>query len=121
MISFVPEKAACSQILTRFQGFAESELLAARDRVQERSGVRVFERLRPKQTLDEKLAEDRLVDVKAKEGSQKTDEQTDRTERAENRTYFMEWMLMSVTERLDDSVFVDGYVALCEELVDGTK
>lgn len=26
---------------------------------------------------------------------------------------------MSVTEKIDDAVFVDGYVALCKELVNG--
>nr|POE88206.1 isoform c of uncharacterized protein [Quercus suber] len=113
IVSFVPEQANCSQILTCFCGFTDSELLAARDRVQAKTNIRVFERLRPKMTLDKKLADDR---ARISERGQSTRNLADRQGR-QDRTHFMEWMLMSITENIPSNVFVAGYNALCEELL----
>ncbi len=35
----------------------------------------------------------------------------------ESRRHSVEWAIISVTEKLDDQVFVDGYVAFCEALL----
>ncbi|KAK4541716.1 hypothetical protein LTR36_007425 [Oleoguttula mirabilis] len=109
VVSFVPGKATCCQIHTVFSGFTASELEQARDKVQAKSNVRVFERLRPKESLDEKM--------KAERGSTQQQTEGEDAEAHDDRRHFMEWMIMSVTEQHDVSVFVDGYVALCEELL----
>nr|POF17376.1 isoform c of uncharacterized protein [Quercus suber] len=118
VVSFIPEKANCSQIHTCFRGFTENELSAARDKVQARMNIRVFERLRPKMTLDEKLAEDRAR-VSERDKSSTLDVGVQRAQ--QHRTHFMEWMLMSVTEKIEIDVFVTGYKALCEELVSNDR
>lgn len=120
IVSFVPERATCCQILTYFSGYTESELTAARDRVEEKTSVRVFERMRPKQSLDEKLAADRAADVASKDADSKG-KKVEVEEKRVDKTHFMEWMLMSVTEKIGDHVFVDAYVALCTELVGKDK
>lgn len=101
VVRFWPEKATCCQIRTVFQGYTADELLAARDRVEERLNVRPFERLWSKQTLDEKSAADRA--------GKSMDE-------IDKKMQLIEWMIGESTLRLEKKVFVDAYVALCEEL-----
>ncbi len=55
IISFVPTTPSCCQIHTHLHGYTAEQLLAARDSVQHKTGVRVFERLRLKQTVDEMM------------------------------------------------------------------
>lgn len=107
IVSFVPPIPTCCQIHTHLHGYTAEQLYAARDKVQEKSGVQVFNRLRPKQTVDE------MMKAAAKENV-KIGEQTETEEEAKH--HFMEWMIRGETEGLDTSVFVDGWTALCEEL-----
>lgn len=116
VVTFMPNTAVCSQILTSFNGYTAEELLEARDRVHEKTGVRVFERLRPVQSLDEKMKEDRM---KVKFGKIGPCANGGKAEDA--RMHFVEWMIMSLTEKIDDAVFVGGYVALCKELITGKE
>ncbi|KAK3055489.1 hypothetical protein LTR09_003409 [Extremus antarcticus] len=92
IISFLPEKPTCCQIRTIFQGYTADELVSARDRVVEKSNVMVFDRLWPKKPLDD-------------------------DERRQSR----EWMVVQALLETETKVFVDAYVALCEELVAGGR
>ena len=111
IVNFVPGDATCCQIRTRFDGFAEQALLAARDKVADKTSVRVFERAFPSITLDEKMAKNRagISDEEISESMK------------DNKRHMIEWMMMSITEKIETKVFVDGYVALCEELMAGSK
>lgn len=111
IVGFMPEKATCCQIHTVFSGFSALQLEQARDKVQAKLNVRVFERLRPKQTLDEKMKVER-----ATIDGQQTREQD--AEAGQDRQHVMEWMMMSITEHYKTSVFVRAYVALCEALLE---
>ncbi|EMD00868.1 hypothetical protein BAUCODRAFT_187359 [Baudoinia panamericana UAMH 10762] len=112
IVNFVPEKATCCQIHTVFAGFLADELVTARDTVRKATGVSVFERLRPKETVDEKMREERSKQA-AKTVLEGANPDKDRQ--------FMEWMITSVNEKLETKVFVDVYVALCNELVKERK
>lgn len=109
IVQFIPDNATCCQIRTLFVGFEEKQLYAARDEVAEKTGIRVLERAWPKQTLDEKMAAER-------EGGKVGD--TDKPVEGARR-HEIEWMLMSVTEKIETKVFVEGYVGLCNALLDG--
>lgn len=61
IVSFVPTTPTCCQIHTHLHGYTAEQFLAARDRVQHRTGVRVFERLRKKETVDEMMEAERKV------------------------------------------------------------
>ena len=61
IVSFVPTTPTCCQIHTHLHGYTAEQFLAARDRVQHRTGIRVFERLRLKQTVDEMMEAKRKV------------------------------------------------------------
>lgn len=113
IVSFVPEQATCCQVHTLFQGYTAAELEQARDRVQNTTRIRVFERLKQKESLDEKMKAER--GTSAREEDKEQDE--DSTAARDDKRHFMEWMMMSVTEKLETEVFVDGYVALCKELL----
>ncbi|KAF2717462.1 PLP-dependent transferase [Polychaeton citri CBS 116435] len=124
VISFRPFPPTCCQVHTNFAGYTTRELEAARDKVMEMTGIRVFERLRRKQTLDDKLKEDRLAakskpysaDIEGKDQQAGLLNGTVTSVEDQDRLHSMEWMIMSVTEKLDTKLFVDGYAMLCEEL-----
>ncbi|KAK3113487.1 hypothetical protein LTR53_009165 [Teratosphaeriaceae sp. CCFEE 6253] len=105
IVTFLPDRPTCCQILTVFQGFTDDELTAARDRVQEKSNVRVFERLRRKEAVEESTTLSHATAASAREDA------------TEIERHFMEWMMMSVTEKIETSVFVNAYVDLCQELL----
>ncbi|KAK1089808.1 hypothetical protein LTR48_009553, partial [Friedmanniomyces endolithicus] len=77
-------------------------LIDARDRVEAKTNVRIFDRLRPKETVD--ADEDIQAD-------------TNLSGSVNSKRHFKEWMIMSVTEKIETRVFVDAYVDLCKELV----
>ena len=120
IVRFVPEKAMCCQIRTAFRGYTVDELTAARDRVQDKLNVRVFERIWPKESLDEQAEKEREksgeengvngndADMNG-EGAKQEDE--------EDRDKIIEWMIVSALLEVDTQICVDAYVALCEELV----
>jgi hypothetical protein len=99
IVSFSPEKATCCQIHTIFSGYTAEQLIQARDRVQENSNVRIFERPKPKMTT----------------------ESNSQDSGADPKKHFIEWMIMNASEKIEDQVFVDVYVALCEELQMGYR
>ena len=113
IVNFMPEKSTCCQIRTVFGGHTTDELAAARDRVQDRMNVRVFERVWPKKSLDEKAKAER-------DGNKATNGDSPEGS-VDNRRNIIEWMIVSMTEKIETKVFVDAYVALCEELIEGSK
>lgn len=131
----------------RRRGYTEQELLQARDIVQEKTNIRVFEKLAegkfPERILREER-EEREEEVVRKLESLSTGTGTSTTgveedggesesrQQAENATadaannsektetlsaHYFGWGLSSLTEDLDDEVFVKGYVELWKELV----
>nr|OQO17229.1 hypothetical protein B0A51_15417 [Rachicladosporium sp. CCFEE 5018] len=111
IVQFMPDETTCCQTRTAFCGYSPEEIYAARDAVASKTGVRVLERVWPKQTLDEMLAMDRKG-MKPEAVSNGAD--------AVHR-HEIEWMMMSVTEKIPTKTFVDGYVALCDALLAGKK
>ncbi|KAK4552525.1 hypothetical protein LTR86_010369 [Recurvomyces mirabilis] len=111
IISFMSGKPTCCQVITVFNGFTGEELIKARDGVDRKIRVRVFERLRPKQSLDQMIraqqekASGDITSVEATEAS------------TDDRKHFVEWFIMNVTFGFPTEVFVDAYRALCEELL----
>ena len=58
VVSFLSEEPTCCQTRTVFQGYTVDEMLAARDRVVEKTNVQVFERMPPKKSDAEKTNSD---------------------------------------------------------------
>lgn len=102
VVSFVVDPPTCCQGRVVFRGFEAPELDKARDRVEESMNVRIYNRLWPKKTLDEKMKADR-------EGAKAEDE-------VDDKCHLIEWMMMSVTEKIETTVFVEAYRAFCEAL-----
>lgn len=115
IVSFVPEQATCCQIRTVFRGYTVEELMAARDRAQDRTKVRVFDKVWPKQSLDEQAREERAskkcngIEMPTKGQGTKLQEQ--------DRSHIIEWMILEATLKVEMQLLVDAYVALCKELV----
>lgn len=127
----------------RRRGYTEQELLQARDIVQEKTSIRVFEKLAegkfPNRILrEEREEEEEVVVVRKLEGLSTGVEEgggesesaqqagnataaTDADNESENpetlSAHYFGWGLSSLTENLDDEVFVKGYVELWKELV----
>lgn len=131
----------------RRRGYTEQELLQARDIVQEKTNIRVFEKLAegkfPNRILREEREEEEEEVVRKLEGlstlytsatgveeagggesgqqagnattapAADNDSETPETLSA----HYFGWGLSSLTENLDDEVFVKGYVELWKELV----
>lgn len=104
LVHFFPEEPTCCQVHTVFNGFTADELIAARDRVEQKTNVRAFEKLRKKQ----------IIDLRTKE--QKDSDANVEVAPLPDTTQFMEWLVIETTEKIDTQVFADAYVALCEEL-----
>lgn len=131
----------------RRRGYTEQELLQARDVVQEKTHIRVFEKLAegkfPNQISKEEREEDEeeavvrkleslsttcTTDVEEAGGGEKESAQqagnatadADADNDSENpetlSAHYFGWGLSSLTENLDDEVFVKGYVELWKEL-----
>lgn len=129
----------------RRRGYTEQELLQARDIVQEKTNIRVFEKLAegkfPNRILREEREEEEEVVRKLeslstsytsigmeKDGGESESESrqqagnataaSDELEKTETLSaHYFGWGLSSLTEDLDDEVFVKGYVELWKELV----
>lgn len=128
----------------RRRGYTEQELLQARDIVQEKSNIRVFEKLAegkfPNRILREEREEEEEVVGKLEglntactsaTGVEEDGGESESRQQAENATaasddsekteplsaHYFGWGLSSLTEDLDDEVFVKGYVELWKELV----
>lgn len=135
----------------RRRGYTEQELLQARDIVQEKTNIRVFEKLAegkfPNRILREEREEDEEVVVvreleglstacttgtgTSTTGVEEAGGKSESAQQAENATaagnesektenlsaHYFGWGLSSLTEDLDDEVFVKGYVELWKELV----
>lgn len=123
------------------RGYTEQELLQARDIVQEKTNIRVFEKLAegkfPNQISKEEREEEEEVVVRKleslstacttdveeasggeKESAQQAGNATDNdSETPETLSaHYFGWGLSSLTENLNDEVFVKGYVELWKEL-----
>lgn len=105
VISFPVDPPMCCQGRTVFSGYSAEAFEAARDRVQEETNVRVFNRFWPKQTLDEKLEQER----DGEEGGK-----VEAEAKAVDQSHLIEWMMMSVTEQIETQRFADAYVKLCD-------
>lgn len=121
----------------RRRGYTEQELLQARDVVQEKTNIRVFEKLAEGKFPDRILREEREEEVEEvvvreleslstgveedggeSESGQAGDADANNSEKTENLSaHYFGWGLSSLTEDLDDEVFVKGYVELWKELV----
>jgi len=112
IVSFRPSLPNCCQTHTIFHGFTDAEFIAARDRVLEKTHVKVFGGLRPKITGERLAKRYEVITAPKYNMYSKSGGAT-----AEDLTHFMEWMIMSVTVEIDTKVFVDGYVNLCKELL----
>lgn len=93
IVNFVPDKPTCCQIHTVFRGYTASELIIARDQVQETLNVRVFERLRPKESVDEKMRAERASRPASDVNAVKKHVNGQSVEHDDER-HFMEWMIM---------------------------
>lgn len=132
----------------RRRGYTEQELLQARDIVQEKTNIRVFEKLAegkfPNQIVREEREEEEEMVRKLEnlstacttcvEESGGGGGESESGQQAGNATaataadndsenpetlsaHYFGWGLSSLTENLDDEVFVKGYVELWKELV----
>lgn len=129
----------------RRRRYTEQELLQARDIVQEKTNIRVFEKLAegkfPNQISKEERKEEEEVvrkleslstgtgtsatgveedGGKSESGQQAGNATADDDELENTETlsaHYFGWGLSSLTEDLDDEVFVKGYVELWKELV----
>lgn len=128
----------------RRRGFTQQELLQARDVVQEKTHIRVFEKLTegkfPHRILREEREEEEVVvreleslsttcttgveeagggeSESRQQAENATADAANKSEKTETlSTYYFGWGLSSLTEDLDDEVFVKGYVELWKELV----
>lgn len=129
----------------RRRGYTEQELLQARDIVQEKTHIRVFEKLAegkfPQRILREEREEEEVVvrkleclsttgtsatgveeDGGKSESGQQAGNATADADNDSEKTetlsaHYFGWGLSSLTEDLDDEVFVKGYVELWKELV----
>ena len=110
VVSFVPRIPTCLQVLTYFRGFDESSLMAARDRVEATMNVRVFERLRSSQVLGREPLT-KHVDTGAAEKPSSFEAI------GSGSLHYIEWRMGPITEKIEDDIFVNAYVALCDELV----
>lgn len=131
----------------RRRGYTEQELLQARDIVQEKTNIRVFEKLAegkfPERIIREEREEEEVVreleslstacttgtgtsTTGVEEGCSESRQQAgnatadagNNSEKTENLSaHYFGWGLSSLTEDLDDEAFVKGYVELWKELV----
>lgn len=109
IVSFVADPATCCQARTMFAGFTDDELIAARDSVEQKTNVRVFERLLSGKTVDQRAKAERESNLEANgENVEGGDDEAQ---------HGIEWMIGRETGKLETKVFADGYVALCEELL----
>ena len=124
-VGFRPEVPTCCIVSIYIDGCSTSELNAARDRVLEKTGVKVFNMVRDvgqrKKTFDEILQAKWRGELKTDDGRpEKIQGQPDaaKEEKALHRTvlFFYEPELL----KLDTRVFVDAWVNLCEELASET-
>lgn len=108
IVDFIAVPATCCQVRTLLSGFTTEELVAARDKVEQDINVRVFERVRPKQTLDEMTRAERNATLETGGNN---------VEKPKEKVHEIEWFVGEETLTLDTDVFVDGYFKLCEELL----
>lgn len=123
----------------RRRGFTEQELLQARDVVQEKTNIRVFEKLtegkfpgriireereeeeevlRKLESLSTGVEEDGGESESRQQAGNATADAANNSEKTESLSaHYFGWGLSSLTEDLDDEVFVKGYVELWKELV----
>lgn len=129
----------------RRRGYTEQELLQARDVVQEKTNIRVFEKLAEGKFPDRILREEREEEEEVvrkleslsttcttgveedggcresesrQQAGNATADAANNSEKTETLSaHYFGWGLSSLTENLDDEVFVKGYVELWKELV----
>jgi threonine aldolase len=117
VVQFRPTTPNCCTTHVIFHGFKNDELIAARDKVQKDTNTQVFSFLRPKLSVERLLARYKVM---ASPKFKMTD-QTGGTAMATDLTHWTECTIIPMTEELDDSVFVDGYVELCKALFEARK
>ncbi len=114
IIMFQPEDVTCCQTRTIFQGCSEDEIMAARDKVIERVGVKVFTRLWPKKSLDEQTEKEREQWMK----TGKTDSSSVVGEPSnEDEKHAVEWMIVQSLYDIDTKLIVEAFTVLCEEVL----
>lgn len=112
IVDSVVDPPTSPQVRTILNGYTTEELIAARDKVDERLSIRVFERVRPKQTLDEMNKAERAAMLETNGNN---------VAKPKPAVHELEWFIGAETLQLDTQVFVDGFVGLCEELLAARK
>jgi threonine aldolase len=117
VVQFRPTTPNCCTTHVIFHGFTNDELIAARDKVQEDTNVQVFTFLRPKLSAERLLARYKVMT----NPKFKMSDQTGGTAIATDLTHWTEFTIIPLTEKLDNSAFVDAYVELCKALLEAKK
>lgn len=112
IVRFNPDKPKCCQVHLHFYGYTADQLKEARDKVQEKSNVCIFDWLKTWKAVDE----DQKKPIPMGE---QVDHDIDGPPEKEHHSF--EWVMIDATADLDTRVFVDAYVALCEELTGKSK
>lgn len=109
IIGFVADPATCCQVHNVFSGYTIEELTAARDKVEETLNVRLFERLRAKESVElmTKAERERMLETNGNNVVATEDD----------RKHTIEWMLAEETLEVETKVFVDAFAAFAKELV----
>lgn len=119
LVEFWPQKPTCCQIRTALRGFTADELTAARDMVEKKIGVRVFERMfkDPRQRRKEVAAEKENSANEEKTAQAEVPKTTTVESTEDEKRWMIEWMVLKGTLTVETKLFVDAYVLLCEELL----
>lgn len=112
IVDFTAQPATCCQVKTTYSGFSTNELNAARDEVEKKMHVRVFERVGRQKNIAQ-MAEMLSVRNSDPSSNPELDDQV--------WPQACEWMIGPDTVNLPTKLFVDAYVALCEELLAAKK
>ena len=120
VVSFLVDPPTCCQGRVRFRGYTAKELDDARDVVQDKTNVRMYNNVVPKQTLDQKMEADRDAAAEAEgKGQTRTEGQPELNaadEQEDDRDHMIEWMMMSVTEKVPTEQYVEVVREFCRAL-----
>jgi threonine aldolase len=123
VVQFRPESPKCCIVSIYMHGYSTEELNAARDRVLQKTGVKVFnmvKRLGQKKTFDEILKDKWREALKKPDdnslGNTKENSEPTMKEKGVHKTAYIPEL-----SSLETRVFVDAWVNLCEELASETS
>jgi Beta-eliminating lyase len=119
VVTFTPRSPTCCIVFIYLHGYSTNELNAARDRVLQKTGVKVFGRVRrveqKKQTLDDILQQKWKESLKISIDNTKVHSEIGAEEPGLHKTALVLYAAELLS--LETSVFVDAWINLCEELL----